>query len=109
MRCRTGALQGGVEFANRRYFLSVCAQCGRMLREKPAACFYIGQFFAESLLLAETGNSVGAIQIAGTAEASQMPLWMKGGVAATAQPIKSMVRKSDEQMRDERMTTAIRC
>jgi hypothetical protein len=49
---------------------------GRMIREKPAACFYIGQFFAESLLLAETGNSVGAIQIAGTAEASQLPFFV---------------------------------
>lgn len=49
---------------------------GRMIREKPAACFYVGQFFAESLLLAETGNSVGAIQIAGTAEASQLPFFV---------------------------------
>jgi len=38
-----------------------------MLREKPAACFYQGKFYAESLILAETGNSIGAIQIAGTA------------------------------------------
>ena len=50
--------------------------CGRMIREKPAACFYIGQFFAESLLLAETGNSIGAIQVAGTAEAAQMPFFV---------------------------------
>jgi hypothetical protein len=57
-------------------FSFVAHVCGRMLREKPAACFYIGQFFAESLLLAETGNSVGAIQIAGTAEASQMPFFV---------------------------------
>ena len=40
-----------------------------MVREKPAACFYMGAFFAESLILAETGNSIGAIQIAGTAHA----------------------------------------
>ena len=31
---------------------------GIMLREKPSACFYQGQFYAESLLLAETGNSI---------------------------------------------------
>ena len=41
---------------------------GRMMRDKPAACFYMGTFFAESLLLAETGHSIGAIQVAGTME-----------------------------------------
>ncbi len=49
---------------------------GIMLREKPAACFYLGTFYAESLILAETGNSVGAIQIAGTAEPSQIPFFV---------------------------------
>ena len=49
---------------------------GRMVREKPAACFYMGCFFAESLILAETGNSIGAIQIAGTAESSQLPFFV---------------------------------
>lgn len=52
------------------------AVTGTMVREKPAACFYFGQFFAESLFLAETGNMVGAIQIAGTAEASQLPFFV---------------------------------
>lgn len=49
---------------------------GMMTREKPAACFYMGAFFAESLILAETGNSVGAIQIAGTANPSQLPFFV---------------------------------
>ncbi|MDA0803061.1 MAG: hypothetical protein O2819_04815 [Planctomycetota bacterium] len=49
---------------------------GLMVRKKPAACFYMGQFFAESLILAETGNSIGAIQIAGTAETSQLPFFV---------------------------------
>ncbi len=49
---------------------------GTMMREKPAACFYLGTFYAESLILAETGNSVGAIQIAGTAEPSQIPFFV---------------------------------
>ncbi len=47
-----------------------------MVREKPAACFYMGCFFAESLILAETGNSIGAIQIAGTAMPSQLPFFV---------------------------------
>lgn len=49
---------------------------GHMVREKPAACFYMGSFFAESLILAETGNAVGAIQVAGTAQPSQLPFFV---------------------------------
>jgi hypothetical protein len=49
---------------------------GKMVREKPAACFYLGAFYAESLMLAETGNSIGAIQIAGTAEPAQLPFFV---------------------------------
>ena len=49
---------------------------GMMVREKPAACFYMGSFFAESLILAETGNSIGAIQVAGTAMPSQLPFFV---------------------------------
>lgn len=49
---------------------------GLMVRKKPAACFYMGQFFAESLILSETGNAIGAIQIAGTAETSQLPFFV---------------------------------
>ncbi|MDT8286057.1 MAG: DUF6754 domain-containing protein [Elusimicrobiales bacterium] len=44
-------------------------------REKPAACFFIGHFMAESLLLAEVGATTGAIQIAGTEQESQLPFF----------------------------------
>lgn len=49
---------------------------GWMMREKPAANIYMGAFFAESLLLAETGNAAGAIQIAGTARPEQLPFFI---------------------------------
>jgi len=49
---------------------------GMMVREKPAACFYMGGFFAESLILAETGNAIGAIQVAGTAMPAQLPFFV---------------------------------
>lgn len=49
---------------------------GMMLRDKPAAVFYQGAFFAESLIFAETGNSIGAIQIAGTAQPAQLPFFV---------------------------------
>lgn len=49
---------------------------GIMVREKPGAIFLMGSFYAESLILAETGHSVGAIQIAGTAMPSQLPFFV---------------------------------
>ncbi len=54
----------------------VAAVDGIMVREKPATCFYLGAFFAESLIMAETGNSIGAIQIAGTAMPAQLPFFV---------------------------------
>ena len=49
---------------------------GSMVREKPAACLYLGKFYAESLLLAETGNAIGSIQIAGTGSSAQIPFFI---------------------------------
>jgi hypothetical protein len=49
---------------------------GLFVREKPATIFLIGTFFAESLIMAETGNSIGAIQIAGTAMPAQLPFFV---------------------------------
>jgi len=49
---------------------------GIMLREKPGAIFLQGVFYAESLILAETGHSVGAIQIAGTDRVTQLPFFI---------------------------------
>lgn len=57
-------------------FAYVSFLTGKMVREKPAACFYLGSFYAESLILAETGNSIGAIQVAGTAQPSQLPFFV---------------------------------
>ena len=47
-----------------------------MVRERPAAIFYMGNFLAEALMLAETGHATGAIQIAGSASASQLPFFV---------------------------------
>jgi len=49
---------------------------GIIMREKPGAIFFQGVFFAESLILAETGHSVGAIQIAGTDRVTQLPFFI---------------------------------
>ena len=49
---------------------------GMMVRERPAANIMMGYFYAESLLLAETGASTGAIQIAGTDSYTQLPFFV---------------------------------
>ncbi len=49
---------------------------GLILREKPGAIFWLGYFYAESLIMAETGHSVGAIQLAGTTETTQLPFFI---------------------------------
>lgn len=65
-----------VRYITSEQFAYVAAVNGLMLREKPAANLLLGAFFAESLLLAETGHAVGAIQIAGTANVHQMPFFV---------------------------------
>ena len=52
------------------------AVCGIMVREKPATNFFLGMFWAESLILAETGATTGAIQIAGTDAVTQLPFFI---------------------------------
>ena len=49
---------------------------GIMLRQLPATNVYIGKFYAESLLLEETGALAGSIQIAGTDEVAQIPFFV---------------------------------
>ena len=49
---------------------------GLMMREKPAANILIGYFYAESLLLTETGSRTGAIQIAGSDAYTQLPFFV---------------------------------
>jgi hypothetical protein len=49
---------------------------GIMTREKPATNFFLGMFYAESLILAETGAETGAIQIAGTDAVNQLPFFI---------------------------------
>jgi hypothetical protein len=65
-----------VNYVTYDQFAFVAAVSARMVRERPAANFLIGYFFAESLILAETGQSVGAIQIAGQADPTQLPFFV---------------------------------
>jgi Domain of unknown function (DUF6754) len=65
-----------IYYTTQSQFGYAAAVCGTMMREKPATNFFIGHFYAESLILAETGNATGAIQIAGTDSDSQLPFFI---------------------------------
>ena len=65
-----------VSYVTYDQFAYTATVSARMTREKPAAIFLIGYFFAESLILAETGQSTGAIQIAGQADPTQLPFFV---------------------------------
>jgi hypothetical protein len=65
-----------VRFVSPEQFAYTAAVGGIILRDRPAAHIYMGAFFAESLLLAETGFSTGAIQVAGTANIHQLPFFV---------------------------------
>ncbi len=65
-----------VFFLTQRQFAYAAGVSGIMVREKTATNFFMGYFFAESLILAETGAATGAIQIAGTDAISQLPFFV---------------------------------
>ncbi|HJN15293.1 MAG TPA: DUF6754 domain-containing protein, partial [Armatimonadota bacterium] len=63
-------------FVTDRQFAYVLGVAGIMLRELPSANIFMGYFFEESLILAETGAVTGAIQIAGTDADTQIPFFV---------------------------------
>jgi hypothetical protein len=65
-----------VFFVTDQQFAYAAAVDGIMTRERPATNFLIGMFFAEALILAETGAATGAVQIAGTDAVSQLPFFI---------------------------------
>ncbi|MFZ1683435.1 MAG: DUF6754 domain-containing protein [Candidatus Zixiibacteriota bacterium] len=68
--------EDSVFFVTQNQFAYVGAVNGIMLRQLPATNIYMGKFFAESLILAETGALAGSIQIAGTDEIAQIPFFV---------------------------------
>ena len=68
--------EDSVFFVTQSQFAYVAAVNGIMLRDLPATNIYMGKFFAESLILSETGAVAGSIQIAGTDEIAQIPFFI---------------------------------
>lgn len=69
-------IDGDIFYVTMSQFGYVAAVDGIMVREKPATNFFLGMFWAESLVLAETGAATGAIQIAGTDAVAQLPFFI---------------------------------
>ncbi len=65
-----------VQFVSPEQFAYVAAITGIILRDKPGAHIFMGSFYGESLMLAETGFQTGAIQVAGTANVHQLPFFV---------------------------------
>lgn len=65
-----------VRFVSDRQFAFAAGVSGTILREQTAATFFMGNFYAESLIFAETANSVGAIQVASSTQITQTPFFI---------------------------------
>ncbi|MCC7262073.1 MAG: hypothetical protein IT369_06065 [Candidatus Latescibacteria bacterium] len=65
-----------VYLAATEQFAYAAALEGVMVRDRPAAHIMMGYFYGEALLLAETGSTTGAIQIAGTDSYTQLPFFV---------------------------------
>lgn len=65
-----------VRYLSERQFAYAAGVTGILHQEKVAASFLFGQFYAESLVLAENGQAVGAIQVAGTPDLLQTPFFV---------------------------------
>lgn len=65
-----------VRFVSDRQFAFAAGVSGIIHREQCAATFFLGEFFAESLIFAETANAVGAIQVAGSTQTVQTPFFI---------------------------------
>lgn len=65
-----------VRFLSDRQFAYASSMVGIISRERVASNFMFGTFYAEALILAEAGNQVGAIQVAGTPTTTQIPFFI---------------------------------
>ena len=68
--------KNSVFFITTSQFAFVAGVNGIMIREKTATNFYMGMFYAESLIMTETGTVTGAIQISGTDAVTQIPFFI---------------------------------
>lgn len=65
-----------VLFLSDQQFAYAAGVAGMINREKVSSIFLFGSFYAESLIIAENGNRIGAVQVAGTPSTTQIPFFI---------------------------------
>jgi len=65
-----------VRFLSDQQFTYASAASGIMYRENVASNFFFGYWYAEALILSEAGQSIGAMQVAGTPATTQLPFFI---------------------------------
>jgi hypothetical protein len=65
-----------VRFLSDQQFTFASAAAGIMYREQVASNFFFGYYYAEALILSEAGQSIGAMQVAGTPSTTQLPFFI---------------------------------
>lgn len=65
-----------VRYLSDQQWAYVAGVIGMINRERVASVFYFGYFYAEALLMAESAQEVGAIQVAGTPATTQIPFFL---------------------------------
>jgi hypothetical protein len=65
-----------VRYISTRQFAYAAGVMGILRREKPAVNFFVGDFQAEALQIAETGRSEAIYQFGGTTNTDQLPFFM---------------------------------
>lgn len=65
-----------LRFLSDEQFAFASGYMGLVHRENVAGAFLFGKFAAESLILAEAGQQIGAVQVAGTISAEQVPFFL---------------------------------
>lgn len=65
-----------VRFVSDRQFAFAAGVAGVIQRDRVAATFFFGDFYAESMIFAENANIVGAIQVAATTQFTQTPFFI---------------------------------
>lgn len=65
-----------IRYLSDNQFAFASGVVGILNRDKAASNLMFGYFAAESLILAETGQQAGAIQVAGTAQIDQIPFFL---------------------------------
>jgi hypothetical protein len=65
-----------VRFLSDQQFAFATAASGIMHREQVSSNFFFGYYYAEALILSEAGQSIGAMQVAGTPATTQLPFFI---------------------------------